>query len=157
MHLFKTFLMLERKSEHAFEPILPHILPVPNDLSYFPLTESQSRIYPIDISWGNPPGIAIAVMTVTFNLVFILPLGMHPWVKSLSLPNSNSWHRSWCFVHLASSLYMGSSQIPLAFINYVSPSSLLKLHGKLPKFHILKRKILTWSQCMWVFCIYIYF
>lgn len=116
-HLYKASLMLERKWKHAFKPILPHFFPVLNDLSFFPLAESRAKIYPIDISWDNPPGVATAAMSVTFNLVFILPLGMYPWVKSPSLPNSSSWHQCWCLVHLASSLYMGSSQILIAFLN----------------------------------------
>lgn len=79
-------------------------------LSCFSLTEFQARIYLTDISWGNPLGVATAAMAVTFNVVFILPLGTFPWVKSQSLPNTNSWHQCWCLIHLASSLCMGSSR-----------------------------------------------
>lgn len=85
-------------------------LSLERSLSCFSLTEFQARIHPTDISWGNPLGVATAATAVTFNVVFILPLGTYPWVKSPSLPNTNSWHQCWCLIHLASSLCMGSSR-----------------------------------------------
>lgn len=119
-HLYKASLMLGRKAQYAFKIILSiPFLAQKRSLNLSPLTDSQARIYPTDIFWGIPLGVATAAKDVTFNPAFIPPLGgiypSLPWVKSPSLPHSSSWNQCWSLVHLASSLSVSSSHNTCSF------------------------------------------